>query len=154
MESPEFQTLYVGDSKDDDGKVIDSLVQEVDRPAEPQVEAIHPAPLERPKPLSRMFSGTLVFDQSYTNPIQIATPDKNRLHFRIDGYSYAATPGQKDYVLLADENGKTQAGSSSMATRLRHGKGYTLDDCTGAIWVLPGPITTDNFEITWVTVTS
>lgn len=153
LESAEFKNLYVGDPRDDDGQVIDSLVQEVDAPAEPIIEAIDQEPLENPKPITRLLSGTLIVTSAdFLTPTMILPPDNNRIHLLIRAYSLAATPAAKDYVQLADENGKSSA--PQMSYRLRHGTSHVLDDYTGAIFVMPGPITTDNVELTWVAVTS
>ena len=150
--SPEFANLYVGDTKDDDGQVIDSLVQEVDAPATPVTEAIDQSPLLAPIKYGRLLTGAVVLNSTdYVTPTMVLPPDENRIHLRIDGYSLAAAPAAKDYASFSDENGKAQ--SVSGGTRLRHGKGYTLDDYTGALWVMPDPITSDNFEITWEAIT-
>jgi hypothetical protein len=152
LETPEFGTLYVGNTKDDDGPVIDSLVQEVDTPATPVVQAISPAPLIRTKRNTRLLSGTLIFDNTVVAtyaPIQILPADLQRLEWSIQAFSYAAAPTSGDYVYLADENGKLP---SSSAGRLRNGSILNLDDHNGALWVLPSPGLTGLFEVSyWAT---
>lgn len=151
LESPEFGTLYVGDTKDDDGPVIDSLVQEVDRPATPVIEKID-TPLIKTKRTTRVLSGTFVFDNTQIanySPMQILPADAKRLEWSIKGFSYVAEPTITDYVYLADENGKM---GSSSAGRLRSGDKLNLDDHTGALWMLPNPGITGLFEVTyWAT---
>lgn len=154
LETAEFKTLYVGNTSDDDGQVIDSLVQEVDSPAEKVMEPIDQEPLQNPKPINRLMTGTLVLNGTDTiAPQMILPPDDNRIHLRVDGLSLAVAPAAKDYAFLSDENGKV-SGAGTLAFRLRHNKALTTDDYTGAVWVFPGPIVADNFEVTWVAVTS
>lgn len=158
LESSEFANLYVGDTRDDDGPVIDSLVQEVDRPAEPQIQSIPAVPLfDYVKP-TRALTGTAILNSASLianggGPIQIVPADLKRTHLHIAGYSSAATPGANDYAFLADESGKTQFASS--AYRLRHNVGRTFDDYTGPIYVYPGPNISDTnaFEVSWLAVT-
>lgn len=155
LESPEFKTLYVGDTKDDDGLVIDSLVQEVDAPAELQTERLNQESLENPKRIGRLMTGTIILSSTDTlAPQQILPADANRVHLLVRAYSLAAVPATKDFAFLSDENGKV-TGSGTLAYRLRHGTSHALDDYTGAVYVFPGPaIAADNVEITWVAVTS
>jgi hypothetical protein len=151
LTTPEFETLYVGDKNDDDGKVIDSFLHETNAPATPVVNAIVPQALERPKPIGRLLTGTLLLDGSYANtPVMLLPADANRVQIRIDGFSTAEVPGYNDYVNLADENGKST--SATFSWHLRHEKGHTLDEFTGAVWVTIGPISAA-FEVSWIAVT-
>jgi hypothetical protein len=153
LESPEFEHLFVGDTRDDDPHVIDSLVQEVDAPATPVVEAIAPAPLITPPKKQRLLTGTFVFDANTTSPIQIVPQDPKRMHLRLDGISFAATPGANDFLAISDDQGKVNTPFTA-AWRLRSGKSHTIDDYTGAVYVMPGSgIATNSFELTWLSVT-
>lgn len=154
LESPEFGGLYLGNTHDDDGQVIDSLVQEVDTPATPVTEPIRPATLIQPKRTTRILSGTLIFDNTQVanySPIQILPADANRLQFNLKGFSYAATPGAADFVFIADENGKMNTSSSG---RFRSGGILALDEHTGALWAYPNSGITGLFELTWWATTS
>jgi hypothetical protein len=153
--SPEFKSLYVGDTKDDDGTVIDALVQEVDAPATPVTEDISSqTPLETPVKYTRLMSGTLIITSAdYLTPTLIVPADAHRKMIWINGFSLAVAPAAKDYVILSDENGKVTP-PGTIAMRIRHLQGFSLVEHTGAIWAMPGPITTDNFELTWAAVTS
>ena len=152
LETPEFGTLYVGDTRDDDGQVIDSLVQEVDSPATPVVQPIAPTPLVRTKRTTRLLSGTIIFDNlniANIGPIQILPADAKRLEWTIKGFSLVAAPTVTDFVFIADENGKLNTSSSG---RLRSGQHINMDDHTGALWVLPNAAITGLFEVTyWAT---
>lgn len=150
LESPEYETLYLGDTKDDDGQVIDSLFIETNTPAAPVIEAIAPAPLEEPKPTTRIFGGSFNFEQTrladYTSPIQILPADANRKDLTIKSYSRAAAPTVTDFVFVADENGKMSANGTG---KLRPSSSdFDLSNHTGAVWIYPGAITAD-FEINW-----
>lgn len=155
LESPEFGHNYFGDVHDDDAHVIDTLTLEVDTPPTPVIEKIDPAPLETPKRYTRLLTGVYTLSNNDITagvPIQILPADPNRLQLRIDGFSLAVTPGNNDYVQISDENGKAQ--SSSGHWRLRHNKTHTMDAHNGAVYVYPGSgIATNNFEITWLSVT-
>jgi hypothetical protein len=153
LESPEFGGLYLGNTHDDDGQVIDSLVQEVDSPATPVTEPIRPAALIQPKRTTRILSGTLIFDNTQIAnyaPIQILPADFNRQQFNIKGFSYVAAPTITDFVFIVDENGKV---NTSSAGRLRSGQSIALDEHTGSLWVYPNPTITGLFEITYWSTT-
>lgn len=154
LESPGFGTLFVGDTKDDDAQIIDALVQEVDTPAIPVQEPINPVPLVRPKDYARLLAGAIVLDSSYLTPIQIVPSDKNRIELRIDVFSFAAVPGQNDYIFLGDENGKPGTTSSWRLRPGATGKSHTFAYYTGALWVLPNPAITAAIEISFVATTS
>lgn len=155
LDTPGFGDLYVGDPADDDGQVIDSFLVEVDTPPTLPQNTQTVLPLDRPKPFSRFLTGTVVLDNNTIvagTAVMILQPDKNRLSVRLDGYSYATTPGQNDYVSVSDEPTKAQWPTGGW--RMRHGKGHEIDDATNAIWVYPASgIATNNFEVTWVAVT-
>lgn len=140
---------------DDDGQVIDSFLIETDAPPDLS-QAIEPIPVPVKEPIkrpTRILSGTEILTQTST-PFMLLPPDSNRLHIRLDVFSYATTPGQKDYAIAGDENGKVaNANMTQGPFRIRHGKGYTIDDHTGALWITPGPIVADNIEVTWSVVT-
>lgn len=153
LESPEYGTLYVGDTHDDDAKVIDSLDIEVDAPATPVVESIPPQPLERNKRNMRLLTGTLTFDINSIAPVQILPADLKRKEIRLDGLSFNATPGATDYLAISDDQGKVNTPFTA-AWRLRSGKTHTIEDYTGPIYVMPGAgIATNSFELTWLAVT-
>jgi hypothetical protein len=153
LESPEYGTLYVGDTHDDDAHVIDSLDIEVDAPATPVIEPISPAPLEPLRRNNRLLTGTLTFDANSISPVQILPADPNRKQIRLDGLSFAATPGATDYLAISDDQGKVNTPFTS-AWRLRSGKSHTIDNYNGALYVMPGAgVATNAFELTWLSVT-
>ena len=154
LETPAFENLFVGDTRDDDAHVIDSLDIEVDAPATPVMEAIAPAALETPKKPTRLLTGTFTFDVNATAPVQLLPADPNRTQLHIDGTSFAATPGLNDFIAISDDLGKINSPFTA-AWRLRSGKSRAMDNHTGAIYAFPGTgIATNNFEVTWVSVTS
>lgn len=151
---PMFGTQNVND---DDGQVIDSFFIETDTPP-PLKDAQEPIVLPEPPEIvlpTRMFAGTDVLTAAST-PYMLMPADTNRVNLHLDIYSFATTPSAKDYVFIADENGKissVMSGASSGAFKGRHNKGIDLDNHTGAVWIGPGPILGDNIEISWRTVT-
>lgn len=142
---------------DDDGPVIDSFFVETDAPPDlkdAQEPIVIPARPEVAVP-TRLMAGADVLTQT-TSAYQLLPADTNRVKLHIDIYSYATTPGQKDFVYVADENGKISSmvnGASSGGFKARFGKGVDLDDHTGAVWIAPGPIVADNIEVSWRAVT-
>jgi hypothetical protein len=150
LESPEFGKLYVGDTRDDDGPVIDSLVQEVDRPAAPVVESISPAPLIEPPRMTRVLANTEVMyigDQ----PRRLMPADPTRQTCRVRVYSLNDTPAnitRQDYVIVADELGKVSNGVSGICVVIRHNSSADFDGHTGALWVYPSQLLTAFIEIT------
>ncbi len=148
---PTFGNLYLGDTNDDDGPVIDSLVQEVDAPAVPVVEKINTPSLISPPRTTRILSGFYVWEQTRANngeysAFMIMPADSIRKQVRIDAVSWAATPGAGDYVWIVDESGKV---NTSGGGRLRHNKGLTFDMHTGAIWAVCNSALTGAFELSW-----
>lgn len=154
MSSP-FPIFGSQNLHDDDGPVIDSFLVETDAPPK-LTDAIEPIPVPEKEHINRptrIFSGTDTLTQ-LSAPYQLLPADPNRLHIRLDVYSFATTPGAKDYIIAGDESGKVANSNMTQGPfRIRHGKGYTIDDHTGALWITPGPILTDNIEVTWSTVT-
>jgi hypothetical protein len=154
LESPEFENLFVGNASDDDGRVIDSLVQEVDAPATPVIERITPAPLIEPKRTTRLLSGTQTFDNLNppTAPLMILPADANRVDLTIKGFSYVTVPTATDFVFVADSNGNM---SSLSAGQLRSTSAdFDLSEHTGPVWVFPSAALTGKFEISWWATTS
>jgi len=148
---PVFQDKYFGNTADDDGLVIDSLIQEVDSPAKPVTEALDQVPLEKPRHTTRILSGTYTFD--FGNPFAaflLLPADFNRKALTVQGLSFAALPNAVgEYVEIVDENGKVV---TSSAGRLRSGQSVDFAEHTGALWVKAGPLTA-NFELTYWSTT-
>jgi|SRR6185436_5914221 len=155
LETAEFETLYVGNTHDDDGPVLDSLVKSVDAPAELQITAIDATPLIEPVGPNQLIAGTQFFDfanLANITPTQILPADTRRKSVTLSLLSTAASPAALvEYVTLADSNGKTR---SSLAYNLRHGKDpLVLDGYTGEIWAYPSASITASVELTWVAIT-
>lgn len=149
LESPEFGSLYVGDARDDDGRVLDSLVQSTDAPATPVVESIAPAPLVFPKPITRIFADT---EQMYIGdaPRRLLSEDLKRQTCRVKVYSLndtAANITWRDFVIISDEKGKVSNGTAGINIVVHHGQSVDLDGHTGALWVIPGSLLTAVIEI-------
>jgi hypothetical protein len=144
-------------TSDDDGQVIDSFFIETDAPPDlkdAQEPIVIPARPEIALP-TRLMAGADVLTQT-TSMYQLLPADPNRIDLHIEVYSFAASPGTKDFVYVADENGKISSmvnGASTGGFKVRAGKGACLDDHTGAIWIAPGPIVADNIEVSWRAVT-
>jgi len=166
LESPEFRDndpdtpdgLYVGDTKDDDGQVLDSQVMSVDRPAEPVVEAIRQVPLEQPKKITRLITGTRVISPG-DSPMPILTPDAKRLSLKMLMTTPTGSATATDYVNFADNSGNVSqalaTGAESGCTRIRAwAVDHTLDGHTGAVWIAGSLGQTLPLELTWVAVTS
>lgn len=161
LTTPEFMdadpdtpdALYVGDYKDDDGAVIDSLMIETNAPATPVVQPLKVVPLQEPQRYGRLFTGSILATLDMVSPYRILPADPKRKSIVISAFSTAVDPeALAEYVTLADENGVTA--STSGAYRLRHGKDpLTLSDYSGAIYILPAPSITAGIEISWVAVT-
>jgi hypothetical protein len=156
LETAEFQNLYVGDTRDDDGQVIDSFLVETDKPATPVTEKISPAPLVSPKRWGRLFTGSYLLQfgaNALLSPYQILPADIARKSVTFSILSLAAAPtAYAEYVSISDENGKVI--SLSGGYNLRHGKDpLVLTDYTGPVYVFQGPAITANIEISWVAVT-
>ena len=149
--SPEFETLYVGNPKDDDGQVIDSLMQEVNAPAEPQIEPIS-VDVEKPIRFTRLLSGAIRFDDA--NPFtafQLLPADPWRKQLSLQCVSEEVTPViATDYIYVADENGKV---NSSASGRLYVGDKLTLDLHTGALWVVAAPAISGPIVVTYWSTT-
>jgi hypothetical protein len=134
-----------------DTNEIDNFLIETDTPPTAVIEPVPMPALPEPKHITRVISGTYRLNALVNiAPFPVLPADTERLDLRIRAYSYATTPGSKDYAFLADENGKLVTQS---AITMRHGVVIDLTDHTGALWVMPGPILTDDFEITWWAVT-
>lgn len=142
---------------DDDGTVIDSFFVETDTPPDLK-DAIQPIvvpAISVPPVTTRLLTGYQVLTTAMLDPIQLLPADANRLQFKMWVTSLAAVPSVEDYVLASDEKSKCNAGSGSSgsAQRLRHGREWSLDVHTGAIWVLPNSIISFNIEVSWVSTT-
>jgi hypothetical protein len=152
---PTFGPLHLGNTADDDGQVIDSLLVEVDAPPAPQdlIGPISPEPLIKPRPVTRLNTGNYTIDTTW-GPVQVVPADPNRLQLRIRGMSNAATPGAGDYILLGYDRGMVGAGNNSAVYKLRNNVSLDLDEHTGEVWVAAQPgLAANTFEISYLTVT-
>jgi len=149
LESAGFKTLYVGNPKDDDGTVIDSFLKETDTPPAAITESIRSAPLEHPKRVTRIFSGTALFKATEVaagtvQPQQILPADTNRQDLTLKVYGASTAT---DFIYIADENGKM---STSAAGKLRPSSAdFDLSSHTGAVWAYPGAAITSDMELYW-----
>jgi len=117
-----------GDWQDDDGQVLDDLVQPQANPLPvPPQEMVTPA-TERPKRPGRIISGTLWVDPTW-GPTQILPADANRKNLIIQNGSTEAA----DAIRVADDSGKCQVGSA--AGLVFPANPLTLPDYTGPIYV-------------------
>ena len=146
-----FETQNV---HDDDAEVIDSLFVETDTPPDMHEaqEPILVKALIEPKPMTRILSGTYVFESTKNglySPIQILPADAKRVDMTVKAYSQVTSPSvptATDFVWLSDENGKLL---DMGAGRMRSGQDFDLSNHTGALWILPSPSLTANFEFVW-----
>lgn len=135
--TPTFGNLHTGDNKDDDARIIDADVLEVDKPPTPIVEPIRPVPLVTPVPLTRLLTSTQACDPQWgttpglTKAVLLLPGDGNRkaLTLRVQSPTAVAT----DYVRIADDPGKLE--NANAGAPLYHGDNVDLDDHTGPVWV-------------------
>lgn len=153
LESPDFKNLYLGDTRDDDGTVIDSFLIETDTPATPVTEPISPAPLITPPSWGRLLTGSFVVTTALLAPWMVLPADTRRKSVTLSALSLAASPtAYAEYVQLSDENGKVLGMSGGY--NLRHGKDpLVLMGYTGPLYVFPAATITAGIEISWIAVT-
>lgn len=163
--SPEFKDsdpdtpdgLYVGDTKDDDGPVIDSLFVETDAPATPVVEAVKAVPLIEPTPITRLLTGTEIIATG-GGPYMLLPPDRNRKSLKIALAVPSGTATATDYLNVADNQGAVsyaqQTGAGTGVTRIRpFAFDWVFDGHTGAVWIASGLNQTLPLELSWAAVT-
>lgn len=141
--------LTLGDTRDDDGAVIDSFFVETDAPPALVIEPIDTAPLHKPKPATVLRTGTYELATGWT-AIKLLVADPNRNTFRLRGYSLAAAPSATDYALVAFDPGLL---TPQAAFRLRHNTSLDLDEHTGDVYVLLNSAATGAYELTYAAVT-
>jgi hypothetical protein len=132
--------VLAGDHTDDDGIVLDSLVDPraepptpSDMPGSPKVE------LSEPKPLTRLLTGSIKLLASW-DAVQLLPADPLRLSLQM----WAASDTATDYARFSDDAGKIQVKSSS--AMLWSGQLLQLPlPHTGPVWVscpdATGPVT-------------
>lgn len=138
---------------DDDGAVIDSLLQEVDKAPPAPLDPIPVlAPVEPPV-FTRVLAGTEYINPN-TDPFQLLAPDANRVETQIDvvwGGGGAATA--TDYINVGSESGPVSgaafAGSRPGAYRIYPGGGKDFDAHTGALYIGPSFGQTGQLIVTW-----
>lgn len=130
-----FGPLHVGDTKDDDGAIIDSFFIETDAPPTPVQQAIAPEPREQTKPTTRLVSGAYILDPTWVTPTMILPADPNRTDLRLIIRSPTAVA--TDGVVVGSEAsnmqsmGRVLVGSTGSATLVLSG-----EIChTGAVWI-------------------
>lgn len=143
MSSPTFVPLNTGDTADDDGQVIDSLLEETNAPPTPLIEPIRePEPVPAKVP-GRMLTGNTTIDPSWSGATLLLPSDINRtrLHIRAHGTAVDA------YVRVAGDPGELSMGGRLYGGDDQPWDGYTgpvLIDCVGA-----APV-----NVSWWAVTS
>jgi hypothetical protein len=150
LESPEFENLFVGNTHDDDGAVIDSFFVETDTAALPVTERIAPAKLIKPKAATRLVAQTLTMYID-SDVQRIMSEDLSRSTCRIKVYSLNDTPAsitRQDYVIINDERGKVSNGTSGINVVIHHNQSADFDGHTGALYVKTSPLLTAFIEIT------
>jgi len=166
LETPEFRDndpdtpdgLYVGDFKDDDGKVIDSFFIETDAPAEPQIEAIKQRPLAASIKPTRLLNDTVTLKVGDA-PVMLLPADANRKSLTMLMTTPTGSATATDYVNIADNVGNVslaqQSGVSSGVTRMRAwATDHTLVGHTGPVWVSGSFGQTLPLEVTLAVVTA
>ncbi len=137
MSEPTAPMLFAGNPEDDDGIVIDSLVQEMDTTPAPDqmpVESGQTVPVsERPKTTTLMYSGYTLLPNTF-DPVQILTADPNRKALIIRATSSTVT----DSIRIADDPGKMMEPTGAlngMSGRLPVGNDENFTGHTGPVWV-------------------
>jgi hypothetical protein len=129
-----FGNLDVGDTRDDDARVLQSLTEEIQAPPTPLQTHIVTPDLMLPKPPSMLITHTALLT-SAGGPQQLLQPDPNRvaLYLRVTSSNATVT----DYVLVADDDGKVQqlGTSANFYAQLFHGAEVEFTPHTGSVWV-------------------
>jgi hypothetical protein len=152
VSEPTFVPLNVGDTEDDDGQVIDSLLVEVDAPPEPLPDtSVEPQRSKvRPAKTGKLLTGTMLVLPGW-DAIPLLPADPDRDTFRLQVIGATAT----DYILYADDAGKLQneqGGFRVMATVT--GNRVDVDNFTGPLWVkAPAANNVAGVYVSWSAVT-
>lgn len=137
-----------GDAKDDDARVLDSLVESHAQPPDAKdLPLARVEPLIVPPRLTRLMTGSMNISKDWPEPVQLLPSDPNRVALTINMNSTTAL----DVLLFADEKNKCQtamnAFTCSPATRA-----FSLGEHTGALWAW-GPGLAATALVSWVAVT-
>lgn len=131
--------VLAGDHHDDDGTVLDSLVQEQSE-APARTELPRETPTQRVVPTvpapTRMFTTTLTTPMGgYGAPVMLMPADPWRKHLYI---TFNTDNNTKDQFLIGDSPSNVQNIATSFLNFCQSGalgSIFTIDDYTGAIWV-------------------
>ena len=134
MSIPNFDfnpPVIAGDHKDDDAEVIDNLVESKAEPPTPEERPKAKANrLEKPKPISRLMTGTQNVDKAWASPTLLLPSDPNRKSLHVSVISATST----DIVRFSDEANKCSSLLTSGVVPVYAG-GVDLSGYTGALWV-------------------
>lgn len=121
-----------GDWHDDDGQVIDDLVQPQANPLPPPATDKTVPVTERPARVGRLIGGTGTWDPQW-QPFLALPADPRRKSVTIQNNSTTATDG----VRIADDSGKCQSGTG--AGVVYPANPLTLLGYTGPVWISAAP---------------
>lgn len=144
MSYPAFVPLTLGDTRDDDGEITDSLVETVSAPPTPVVEPIVTPSLPDPIVPTRLLSVGQLVDPAWASPVLLLAEDVRRQHLHLTVTSPAGTA--TDGIVIRSDYGPT-IGSAV----LLHGRSLTLDNHTGTLLVMAvgaAPVRVDVWSVT------
>lgn len=145
--------VIAGDPHDDDAQVMESMLVEVDAPAERPADSPAIQHKTAPKRVAQLLSGFQVIDLNNLNSPQCIMPaDPDRKDFSVEVFGSVAT----DSIRIADSPNKLHypaiGGTSGQSRRLLVGKIWHPTDYTGAVWIIGTDITAP-VTVTWDAVT-
>lgn len=132
-ETDNSQRAIAGDYRDDDARVIDSLIEQDATPPTPEDEPLEPIRERAPvmRPINRLLSNTLRLDPSW-QPLLLLPSDPFRQSVNIN---VSAAAEGADTVMIADDAGKIQGSVTAGGFILTTGS-QSLSGYTGPIWVV------------------
>lgn len=133
-ETDNSQRAIAGDYKDDDARVIDSLIEAEANPPtdeEKPLEPIRERPAVGSRPINRLLSNTLRIDPSWGPQLLLpADPFRQSVNINVSAVAEGA-----DTVMIADDAGKIQGGITAGAFILTTGS-QSLGGYTGPVWAV------------------
>ena len=141
-----------GDHADDDGPVLDSLVEQSAEPPAPKpttAPPAAPAPTpDRPRTPSRLLTGSMTINDSHGAVLLLpADPDRKNLTLSVMS---AGTAPEANGVRIAEDSGRVMTDGASLV--LPNGRTWdSVTGYTGAVWA--AVTGTGALFVTWAAVT-
>lgn len=146
-----------GDHADDDGPVLDSLVEQSAEPPAPKpatAPPVAPAPTpDRPRTPSRLLTGSMTINDSHGAVLLLpADPDRKNLSLSVmsAGTPDAPVTPEANGVRIAEDSGRVMTDGASLV--LPNGRNWdSVPGYTGAVWAAVTGVGT--LFVTWAAVT-